>query len=395
MGTVYSRASAVYAFLGAAPSNFAPKDFGGKFRPDKGHVLACLEIFTRPYWSRLWIVQELHLASNLVFWIGNTPFSSAVVHTQIQGLSNLHPRFFVDLLERAQKRTPIHASRYTTFTTQRLNLTIASLLKKQDRTRMRLVNALAQYAGNDCSDPRDKVFGLQALVRPGQKVVVDYAKSMEDVSRETAIILIMDLVEQEDFLPLQSLHRETTHFEALVQTRAARVAKLLGGIPGLVALSTAEVQDDVAVISWSFIIRHLGRLFRYVESMAHLSALWTFLLETAQTPRQRAFARELRDKFTTQATSFSSTLTLQDKFERAITSRSANASEANELVEEGLGKQMQHLLMGMALMQDYVIEGNFVYHPEDWEYPGRRKDRQEGIYYDEMAVQKKWRTRFD
>lgn len=42
---------------------------------DDDAIAALVDIFNRPYWSRIWIIQELLLASVVQFWCGQLTIS--------------------------------------------------------------------------------------------------------------------------------------------------------------------------------------------------------------------------------------------------------------------------------------------------------------------------------
>jgi hypothetical protein len=63
-----------------------------------------------------------------------------------------------------------------------------------------LGGALLLYCMRDCANPRDKVFGLRACVRPNQRISADYTLTAEDV-----FIIVLDVVES--WQPFPSLKR--------------------------------------------------------------------------------------------------------------------------------------------------------------------------------------------
>ena len=88
MGKVYASAKEVYAFLGPGPASSKwylrnPDNFFPAHVPDDQldrrteEISFAVDMLSRPYWTRLWIVQELRLAQDVVFWCGDFTFARA------------------------------------------------------------------------------------------------------------------------------------------------------------------------------------------------------------------------------------------------------------------------------------------------------------------------------
>ena len=48
---------------------------------------------------------------------------------------------------------------------------------------------------------------------------------------------------------------------------------------------------------------------------------------------------------------------------------------------EKVSKEFHGLLLHETIMNEYRIEGVFLHHQEDWDYPARKRDRQDGNYW--------------
>lgn len=128
-------------------------------------------IFSRPYWKRTWIYQEVTTPTDIQFWCGRYNFNhwcftAAVRFTfaflEIPGFNN-----------RSMRVTgAIHA-----------NQAHAARLSRCANTTRRLIDLLFEIRPTLCTDPRDKVYALlghAADVAPDQ-LSIDYDKSPVDV----------------------------------------------------------------------------------------------------------------------------------------------------------------------------------------------------------------------
>jgi hypothetical protein len=124
---------------------------------------AVIALFTNPYWSRLWIVQEILLSTTATVVWGQC----AVPLTNIQEFELSPGNLTIPEAEAPRKQFELLMSRYAPET--------------GDKTRSSLYEALNVLHASGCSEPKDKVYGVLALVAPGHGIVIDYTKSVEDV----------------------------------------------------------------------------------------------------------------------------------------------------------------------------------------------------------------------
>ena len=123
---------------------------------------AVRDLLSRPYWSRLWIIQELALAGSIAFLCGNDCFT----------LSQLSD--FLNLTDSWSYQKAILNISYRRHILHQADERVATAMST-------LTNVLYSLCEAECQDPRDKVFGLQALVIPQDRVEIDYAASRLDV----------------------------------------------------------------------------------------------------------------------------------------------------------------------------------------------------------------------
>jgi hypothetical protein len=144
----------------------------------------------RSYWSRLWIIQELVLASDLLVQCGSSTFLWQVfskVWSQLR-----HPKYRV----RTQYMHTIITSIPFMIDTRR-NERQKSLETEDPNDSPSLVDLLIQFENSSCSDIRDRIFGLESL-SPGccrRAVPVDYSLGLVPLC---AKLLVHHLTEHGD-----------------------------------------------------------------------------------------------------------------------------------------------------------------------------------------------------
>ena len=112
----------------------------------------------KPYWKRLWVVQEVFIAKSRIILCGNHCLSWKAFHafTYLHG----HPRACNDAFQ----------------------LCIAA-----NGGRLEDLDTVVQrYSTKECEDGRDKIYGIQTLAKPEHRMYVDYNKS--------AVQLLIDVI---------------------------------------------------------------------------------------------------------------------------------------------------------------------------------------------------------
>ena len=124
---------------------------------------AVKDLLARSYWRRLWIVQEVILArdilrSSMTSW---SRFEDFLKGDFLFWNSDSHPAGNL-IRTRLETRAPF--------------ILFEAILRFQRRMK--------------CKDPRDKVYGLVGLTGDGQQVPVDYSKSVSDIYTDVVLVLI-------------------------------------------------------------------------------------------------------------------------------------------------------------------------------------------------------------
>ncbi|KAI1421092.1 HET-domain-containing protein [Xylaria sp. FL1777] len=160
MSDIYTQSSLVVVWLGSDPkivkaAHAIEKDME---QADELHVPTTniRALLSNIYFTRIWIVQEVSLASDIRMLIGDRQLSWGAVK-------------FV--AERIDPMRPVNSLG-----------TLNDLFKEKDRKKeWRLDTIVRKYSVHECQDPRDKVYGFLGMVPAWQRPVVDYTKSTHQV----------------------------------------------------------------------------------------------------------------------------------------------------------------------------------------------------------------------
>jgi hypothetical protein len=139
-------------------------------------------LFKRPYWDRLWILQEVLMGQNILVLCGDRSFT----------WEKLEAPFVPQGIE----------DRVWTYPVDIYNVALSLIEEKASLqgTNRRLSYILETFAGLQCQDPRDKVYGLLSLVRSSGAIPVDYSKTSTEVFFNT----IQRIFKGESFMDIES-----------------------------------------------------------------------------------------------------------------------------------------------------------------------------------------------
>ena len=195
MKRVFSDAASVIVWLGDLPSNVTPTldmilGFNtGTQKPILKYKKEALEglanIFRRPWWRRMWIVQEVVAARELVIMLGPTIFPWKFMRNLCQAIQ-------LDEFRKDDHAPILRSCRYQKFT---------ALDNFRQTADMPLVSLLRCTRDYQASDPRDKLYALLGLAsdigpedffpdysKPAQRVWEDLVKFM--VTRRHSLDII-------------------------------------------------------------------------------------------------------------------------------------------------------------------------------------------------------------
>jgi hypothetical protein len=174
MGDIYRQASQVLVWLGRDTSQYsqASRTVASQIAQN-GHrganqlpwgrpsvMNACSQFMGLPYWTRLWIVQEVLLARSLSVRWGREDFAWKDV---------------VDLFGAMIMNSPIH-------------LLVSHALR--DTRTLDARYALKVAVNSRCQDVKDLCFGIQSLLGDKFRIAVDYGKTAGDVLEDMTLKML-------------------------------------------------------------------------------------------------------------------------------------------------------------------------------------------------------------
>jgi hypothetical protein len=122
------------------------------------------DMFSKVYWSRLWVLQEMLLAKRRKIYYG---------------YDFIDWSRFQALCEPSNKEALVEAPDH-----------IRWLSRRATSARNVLVcDAIMHCTDNDCYDPRDKIYGIQSLFAEGNRLKVNYAKGIDVVFIDAALMI--------------------------------------------------------------------------------------------------------------------------------------------------------------------------------------------------------------
>lgn len=160
----------------------------GHFTVDDGEVPAGWVSVTRPevtalnklmalrWWSRIWTVQEFILPPRMGFMLGNILCEEALASLAAKPEEDMwkHDRLYGECCEAVIQKLPEFPASLLYFYDHMPSL-------RSFKRQLPLGHAINRFRTRDCSDPRDKIFGLLGLTDPMTRQLVDYALDKKQV----------------------------------------------------------------------------------------------------------------------------------------------------------------------------------------------------------------------
>ena len=316
MAGIYFSALAVYAYLGRTPeTQLALLDFWvldyleNKTRPSRNQIpgpdslLSCLDILTRSYWTRIWIIQELRLASEVVFWF----HKGEHVHQRwMWGLCRCAEDENHLVCEAADEHSGPLVDNYrkqgVSFhrdhgaATIRFIRSLGTTLWISDG----LQETLQNFGESLCSDPRDKIFGLQSIVQQSQRVPVDYSLSLDEVWILVLRIIIRELLVL--YTHEQGRRNRVDYRQRFWDNRKApRVISELAELPMRMLAPSPQLSEAARALCWSrFTAQYVLPLSDFGYQILS-SRIWPTTLERinqcAISKKQKALVKDWRHLF--------------------------------------------------------------------------------------------------
>ncbi|KAH9909498.1 heterokaryon incompatibility protein-domain-containing protein [Xylariomycetidae sp. FL2044] len=173
-------------------------DMTARFAKDPEHggfpTLAYAAFSNRPYWQRVWVIQEVHLARKLVFCCGDRTMDSKT----LAGALILLEAFQKHVVKGDMSADP-HLREFAVSSPcypEMHQLTLYTSIYPSDVHSLRI--AMTNFCvkelprGARATDPRDMIFGLLgfATARERPCIRVDYGKSAQETYRDATLALL-------------------------------------------------------------------------------------------------------------------------------------------------------------------------------------------------------------
>ncbi|KAI1200701.1 HET-domain-containing protein [Nemania serpens] len=202
MGEIFANARLVYAWLGpiedinldALQSRFAqpPGRYGG-FPVEQFEALGA-----RPFWSRIWVLQEIFLAKSLYYVCGNRRLSGRILAGAFVLLVTFH-RHVSQLGDKVELDGPLERFVSVFFSFAELNRLINYTLTYPGElislwTAMTFFCVKELPRGSKTTDPRDMIYGLLGFAKDEEKSYIraDYGKSVPETYSTVTRLLIQN-----------------------------------------------------------------------------------------------------------------------------------------------------------------------------------------------------------
>ena len=193
MGDIFSNAQEVYVWLGEADpdsdyafdaiSRLSPQWQGFLLYSNLTRMKRCLEyVCERPYWSRVWCVQECVVAESILLFCGTKlatwdSFFAALEYSAKE-TSLLSSNDFFD----TELHLPALVSKVNSLSSSPSNPAgQLATTRKHGSNRMHLAHLVRDFRHCECSDIRDKLFAFRAIASDGHLLRVDYQSSLLDI----------------------------------------------------------------------------------------------------------------------------------------------------------------------------------------------------------------------
>jgi hypothetical protein len=181
MRQIYSRAEEVLAWVGSKPQtalssiSMAVSNLNRYHATDEGARQALKEFFNEEYWSRVWIIQEITVASTVVMLYGDLEFPWTELASALKEF----------LIYSAQERDESEID------VSEIGIEASHLLKFREHwidtnKPITLLQAMLWTLHTKATDPRDKIFALLGLCHDGFRLVPipNYKQPLESIISE-------------------------------------------------------------------------------------------------------------------------------------------------------------------------------------------------------------------
>lgn len=134
------------------------------------------------YWTRVWIVQELRLAREVIFFLGELELSPKI----IRDYCNLLLLLTDDQLRSVFAPVDLMPTHIRTLINERTDTADPSYRQIDRDPKFTLDQVIGAFASDfmQCADDRDRIYGLLGLVHSDERIIVEYDLSAEMICEE-------------------------------------------------------------------------------------------------------------------------------------------------------------------------------------------------------------------
>jgi heterokaryon incompatibility protein (HET) len=150
----------------------------------RDELIALYKLFCRPYWSRVWVCQELFLAKHLLLCCGNQSYPEFTISTDMPCWHQLTYQVY-DCW--SSNEFEPGSFNYITWGRGFDTLYVSRTLNTTPRKNLSM--AFTYFGRRQCTDWHDHVYGLMGMVKPEQAVECDYTVSANKLFLQTALQL--------------------------------------------------------------------------------------------------------------------------------------------------------------------------------------------------------------
>jgi len=276
MDKIYKQAKMVLIWLGCEPEMIEAACRLQNTENDS--MCASVTLLAHPYFSRIWVVQEIALSVN-----------SPLI---VCGGSELYWNFI----------------RSSNVSTQQIAVVSMVSARRGHTGKMRTLESCVRYhCKNNCHDPRDKVYGLLGLTSERWRVRVDYAKDVLEVYFDVVAALfeeLFDLADPECLYPERLTVMATPHgyrYTLVVLARSMGVPRRqLNGLESFLEyIQCAYLSTKMRDIQYTY----TGRIYTRVQAdfsseqilapEEEIEVRWGSITATRRNPSMRDIISEM------------------------------------------------------------------------------------------------------
>lgn len=382
MGDVYSNATVMFAWLGRLkwPALWPPGPIDlDKIRHDRDWATLLLHMCCSTYWERLWIIQELYLAKHKFLWYGQDNLPAELFVKMVNASFHHFPHVLYGHVNVGYENISsftIDAQTFWDITWPR----VSSLLETSFRhLHTDLEEILYRHCRSQCTDPRDKIYGLQTLVAPSQRIAIDYSVTFEATVLAALRVMLtrMSSLSLSGLLILPPPHSGVRTFEAGTsrishidfKNACCDLTRKFFNLNDIVTALDFPVKKASA-LCWSYVMGRFPELVREAVYEAlffsrDFDVLWLLVDSLVSTTHQKTFTKSLHGA-TAGFLHAGGTASGQFKGD------SVGALRRASMMRTRVGR----IIAELAAENGFVMFGEFFSHPADWPFEGEQPTQQ-------------------